>query len=85
MDKYDGSLILAAAAYNAGAGNVDKWLKYYGDPREKNIDVVNWIETIPFVETRKYVQRIMANYMVYRARLGNNNSNILQALRAIPH
>ncbi len=85
MDKYDGSLVLAAAAYNAGAGNVDKWLKYYGDPREKNINIINWIETIPFVETRKYVQRIMANYMVYRARLGNNNGNIMQALRAIPY
>ncbi len=85
MDRYDGSLLLAAAAYNAGAGNVNKWLKLYGDPRNKNIDVIVWIENIPFVETRKYVKKVMANYMVYRARMGDRKTDIKQALRAIAH
>ena len=85
MDRYEGSLILAAASYNAGGGNVNKWLKSYGDPRKRNIDPIAWIETIPFVETRKYVQKIMANYMVYRTRQGSTKTNIKQALRSIEH
>ena len=85
MDRYKGSLVLAAASYNAGGGNVNKWLKSYGDPRLNNVDAVSWIETIPFVETRKYVQKVMANYMVYRTRQGSSKTNIKQALRSIPH
>lgn len=85
MSGYDGSLVLAAAAYNAGAGNVNKWLKQFGDPRDSRIDPVSWIERIPFVETRKYTQRVMANYMVYRARFGDESLTIADALRRIPH
>lgn len=85
LDRYDGSLVLAAAAYNGGSGNVNKWLKTFGDPRNSAIDVVSWIETIPFVETRKYVQRVFGSYMVYRARLGTETQTIAQALRRIPH
>ncbi|NOZ32149.1 MAG: lytic transglycosylase domain-containing protein [Alphaproteobacteria bacterium] len=85
LDRFDGSLVLAAAAYNAGASNVNKWLKANGDPRDKNIDPVDWIELIPFTETRRYVQKVMANYQIYRARLGDDRLDILAYLRKIPH
>jgi soluble lytic murein transglycosylase len=70
LQSFDGSLLLAAAAYNAGAGNARKWITLFGDPREARIDPVVWTELIPFQETRKYVQRVVGNYLVYRARLG---------------
>ena len=84
LDRFDNSLVLAAAAYNAGGGNVNKWLKLYGDPRRKEVDAVNWIELIPFLETRKYVQKVMANYLVYRARLGVSMPTMSEALKSIP-
>ena len=64
--------MLAAAAYNAGAGNANKWIAAFGDPRADNVDPVVWVELIPFQETRKYVQRVLGNYLVYRARLGDD-------------
>jgi soluble lytic murein transglycosylase len=84
LEKFDGSLVLAAAAYNAGAGNAAKWIAQYGDPRASGVDPVNWVEQIPFEETRKYVQRVLGNYLVYRARLGDTRMTISQALRRIP-
>jgi soluble lytic murein transglycosylase len=67
---YRGSYVLALAAYNAGAARVSAWVRTYGDPRDPKVDVVNWIERIPFTETRNYVQRVMENLAGYRARLG---------------
>ena len=68
--SFGGSFIMTFAAYNAGPSRVTAWVKQYGDPRDPDVDAVNWIERIPFTETRNYVQRIMENMQVYRARLG---------------
>jgi soluble lytic murein transglycosylase len=83
LENFDGSLVLAAAAYNAGAGNANKWIAAYGDPRSDKIDPVVWVELIPFQETRKYVQRVLGNYLVYRARLGHDDMSLTTALRSI--
>jgi soluble lytic murein transglycosylase len=60
-----GSYPLAIAAYNAGGGNVNKWLRANGDPRTSAVDIVDWIEAIPYQETRNYVQRVIENAVVY--------------------
>ena len=70
VENFGGSYVMTFAAYNAGASRVAAWVKANGDPRDPRVDVVNWIEQIPFTETRNYVQRIMENLQVYRARLG---------------
>jgi soluble lytic murein transglycosylase len=67
--QYGGSYVMAAAAYNAGAGRVDQWVSQFGDPRMPGVDVVDWIENIPFEETRNYVQRVIEALYVYRTRL----------------
>ncbi len=66
-----GSVALALAAYNAGAGRVAQWIAAYGDPRSGKIDPVDWVERIPFDETRDYVERVSENIGVYRARLAD--------------
>jgi soluble lytic murein transglycosylase len=64
LNTWDGNVPLAVASYNAGAGNVRKWVNAYGDPRG-NVDVLKWIEAIPFSETKGYVQRVVENSVVY--------------------
>jgi soluble lytic murein transglycosylase len=64
-----GSYLLALAAYNAGGGRVQQWIAAYGDPRAANVDPVDWVERIPFDETRDYVQHVYENLQVYRVRL----------------
>ncbi len=71
IDRYDGSYILAVAAYNAGPNRVDEWLKTFGDPRKGDVNVVDWVELIPVYETRNYVQRVMEGLYIYRLRLKN--------------
>lgn len=65
LDYYGGSYPLAIAAYNGGPGNVNKWLKAYGDPRTGQIDILDWIDKIPLSETRDYVQRVLENAVMY--------------------
>lgn len=69
LKEWRGSYILTFAAYNAGSPNVKKWIAAYGDPRDPEVDAVDWVERIPFSETRNYVQRVMENLQVYRERL----------------
>ncbi|MAN79642.1 MAG: murein transglycosylase [Rhodospirillaceae bacterium] len=69
ITEFDGSYVLSVAGYNAGPHRVRRWLKEYGDPRQKDVDVIDWVEMIPFDETRDYVQRVMENLHVYRSRL----------------
>lgn len=70
LDRFNGSYILTFAGYNAGPSRANAWIEKYGDPRGKSIEqIVDWIERIPYQETRNYVQRVMENYEVYKARL----------------
>lgn len=69
VDDYNGSYILAAAAYNAGPSRARQWIEDFGDPRGGGVDPVDWIESIPFSETRNYIQRVLENTQVYRHRL----------------
>lgn len=77
MDMVQGNYVLAIAAYNAGVGNVRKWIAQNGDPRSGGVDPVDWVEAIPFSETRGYVQNVLANTVVYDtlnpARAGQSN------------
>ncbi len=79
LDDYRGSYIMTFAGYNAGRGSVRKWVERYGDPRDPKVDAVDWVERIPFAETRNYVQRIMENLQVYRARFGGGSRLQIEA------
>lgn len=76
VDSFDGSYIMSIAAYNAGSSRVNQWVAQYGDPRSSNVDAIDWMESIPFSETRNYVQRVMENLEVYRTRLSGKNEAI---------
>jgi soluble lytic murein transglycosylase len=73
VTDWNGSLVLAIASYNAGRNNVRKWLSANGDPRNATTDPVDWIESIPFGETRNYVQRVLENAQIYRNRLSGRD------------
>jgi soluble lytic murein transglycosylase len=70
IDDFDGSHILALAAYNGGPRRVGRWIRDYGDPRDNDVDPIDWIESIPIAETRNYIQRVLEGLYVYRLRLG---------------
>jgi soluble lytic murein transglycosylase len=72
LDSFGGSYVLSIAAYNAGPSRVRQWTRDYGDPRAPDIDVVDWVESIPVNETRNYVQRVLENLQVYRVRMGDS-------------
>lgn len=69
VDEFGGSYVLAIVAYNAGPNRAREWIADWGDPRSSRVDVVDWVEQIPFAETRNYVQRVMENLQVYRHRI----------------
>ena len=74
--EYRGSYIMTFAGYNAGRGRVRQWVAQHGDPRDPKIDAVDWVERIPIAETRNYVQRVMENLQVYRARFGASTAMV---------
>jgi soluble lytic murein transglycosylase len=75
-DRFSGSYIMAAAGYNAGPGRPATWASIYGDPRSASTDPLDFIESIPFSETRNYVMNVMSNVQVYRARLNGGSAPI---------
>jgi soluble lytic murein transglycosylase len=79
IGDYRGSYIMAFAGYNAGRGRVRDWVARFGDPRDPNVDPVDWVERIPFAETRNYVQRVMENVQVYRVRFGGGSKLLIEA------
>jgi len=68
--QFGGNPVMISAGYNAGPGRPVRWMEVYGDPRKGEIDVVDWIEHIPFRETRNYAMRVTESLPIYRARLG---------------
>jgi soluble lytic murein transglycosylase len=90
IDSYRGSYFLSLAAYNAGGGRVAEWVKAFGDPREPDVDPIDWIERVPFTETRQYIIKIMESLQLYRSRLAGPKQalQLVQDLnrgRKIPH
>ena len=77
--SWRGSYILAFVAYNAGPRRAREWIEQYGDPRDRKIDPIDWIERIPISETRNYVERVIENMQVYRALVENNPKLLIEA------
>jgi soluble lytic murein transglycosylase len=69
IGRYNGSYILTFAGYNAGPSRAQQWINQYGDPRDAHVDPIDWVESIPFTETRTYIQKVLQNVHVYRSRL----------------
>jgi soluble lytic murein transglycosylase len=72
LGNYNGSYVLTLVAYNAGPGRARQWIEQFGDPRWPEVDAIDWVEMIPFDETRNYVQRVMEAMAVYRQRLAGD-------------
>ncbi len=68
--RFSGNVIMMSAGYNAGPSRPDRWMEDYGDPRRGDVEIVDWIEHIPFRETRNYVMRVSESLPIYRAQLG---------------
>ena len=69
VSRFKGSYVLALAAYNASPRRAAEWIRNFGDPRDAEVDPIDWIESIPFAETRFYVQKVLQNTQTYRSRL----------------
>ena len=81
LRRWNEHYVLAIAAYNAGSGRVQQWIAEYGDPRSQQIDVIDWVEKIPFSETRNYVQRVLEGLQVYRTLMGEARLQLADDLR----
>ena len=68
-EEFGPSIALIASGYNAGPGRPRRWIETFGDPRRPDVDVVDWVEMIPFAETRTYVMRVVEGVVIYRAKL----------------
>jgi soluble lytic murein transglycosylase len=79
VKDYRGSYILSFVGYNAGRGRVRDWNTRFGDPRDPGVDAIDWVERIPFSETRNYVQRIMENLQIYRTLFGGGSKLLIEA------
>jgi soluble lytic murein transglycosylase len=79
LEEYRGNLVMVFAGYNAGRGRVRDWVARFGDPRDPKVDPIDWVERIPFMETRNYVQRVMENLQVYRARFDDDKPFTIEA------
>jgi len=79
VGKFEGSYPMALAAYNAGPHRVKRWVRTFGDPRTQAVDLIDWIEMIPYTETRNYVQRVLANLGVYRVKLRVEQAKLPQS------
>ena len=79
LADFRGSYILTFVGYNAGRGRIRDWVARFGDPRDPKVDPVDWVERIPFSETRNYVQRVMENMQVYRIRFGGGDRLMIEA------
>lgn len=77
LQQFDGSYILAAVGYNAGPHRAKQWIQDHGDPRTGEVDPIDWIESIPFSETRNYVMRVLENMQVYEARRNGDTAEVV--------
>lgn len=77
MREFQDSYVLGIAGYNAGPGRARQWMREFGDPRDPKVDPVDWIHRIPFEETREYVQKVLSNLQVYRARLASGPTRLM--------
>lgn len=76
IDQFSGSYVMGIASYNAGPGRPAQWAAFCGDPRTASVDAIDFIECIPFSETRNYVMRVMEGMQVYRARLNGGTAQV---------
>lgn len=83
ISSFGGSYVMAIGAYNAGSGRIGEWTGRFGDPRNPSVDPVDWVERVPFSETRNYIQRVLENTAIYRAILNGREApvNLAQDLR----
>lgn len=79
IEEFGGSYILTLAAYNAGPRRSREWVQAHGDPRSGHVDPIDWVEMIPFTETRNYVQKVMQNVHVYRSRIAPKSMHAMSA------
>jgi soluble lytic murein transglycosylase len=70
--RFNGNVVMMSAAYNAGPARPDRWIARFGDPRRGSLDIVDWVEMVPFRETRNYIMRVTESLPIYRARLGKD-------------